>query len=120
MAGVTPLKRALTDLSRVPNVQGVFIVSKEGFVIESVLTGGSFDTDALAAMITATMGSIESLGKELELGRPEIVTIEFTGSITLVSDLGENIIVLVADRGAVLGRLRYELRKQLPRIKASL
>ncbi len=120
MAGVTPLKRALTDLSRVPNVQGVFIVSKEGFTVDSVTAAGAFDEEALAAMVTAAIGSVESLGKELELGRPEIITIEFSGSITLISDLGEHVIVLVADKGAVLGRLRYELKKQLPRIKAAL
>ena len=120
MAGVTPLKRVLTDLSRVPNVRGVFVISKEAFVIDSVTATGAFDEEALAAMLTATMGSIESFGKELELGKPEIVTVEFSGSITLVADIGEHVVALLADRGAVLGRLRYELKKQLPRIRASL
>ncbi len=120
MAGVTPLKRVLTDVSRIPHVQGVFVISKEGFMIESIMASGSFDEEALAAMLTAAMGSIETLGKELELGKPEIATLEFTGSIALVSDIGENIVALIAERGAVLGRLRYELKKQLPRIKAAL
>ncbi len=120
MSGVTPLKRALTDLSRVPGVQGVFVVSKEGFTIDSVTASGAFDEEALAAMVVATLGSVESFGKELELGKIEIITVEFSGSVTLVSDLGENIVVLVAEKGAVIGRLRYELKKQLPRIRAAL
>ncbi len=120
MAGVTPLKRVLTDLSRIPYVQGVFVISKEGFTIDSVTATGAFDEEALAAMLTAAMGSIEAFGKELELGKPEIVTLEFSGSITLISDLGEHVVALIAERGAVLGRLRYELKKQLPRIRASL
>ncbi len=120
MAGVTPLKRVLTDLSRIQGVQGVFVISKEGFTIDSVTATGAFDEEALAAMVTAAIGSIESLGRELELGKPEIITVEFSGSITLISDIGENVVTLVAERGAVLGRLRYELKKQLPRIRASL
>lgn len=120
MAGVTPLKRALTDLSRVQGVQGVFVVSKEGFTIESVTASGAFDEEALAAMVTAAMGSVEALGKELELGKPEMLTLEFSGSLTLVSDIGEHVVVLVAEKGAVLGRLRYELKKQLPRIRSAL
>ncbi len=120
MASVTPLKRVLTDLSRIPHVQGVFVVSKEGFIVESITASGAFDEEALAAMITTAMGSIETLGKELELGKPEIATLEFSGSITLITDLGEHVVALVAERGAVLGRLRYELKKQLPRIRASL
>ncbi len=120
MSGVTPLKRALTDLSRIPKVQGVFVVSKEGFTIDSITTSGAFDEEALAAMVTASVGSIESMGKELDLGKSEMITVEFSGHIALIAELEENIVVLLAERGAVLGRLRYELRKQLPRIRAAL
>lgn len=120
MAGVSPLKRVLSDISRIPNVQGVFVISKEGFVVESAVSGGEFDEEALAAMLTAAMGSIEAFGRELELGKPEIITIEFTGYIALISDLGEHVVALLAVKGAILGRLRYELKKQIPRIKASL
>ncbi|RLG82259.1 MAG: roadblock/LC7 domain-containing protein [Thermoprotei archaeon] len=98
----------------------MFVISKDGFVIESITTAGAFNPDALAAMITAAIGATESMGKELELGRPEIVTMEFTGSIVLVMDLGDSVLALVADRNAVLGRLRYEMKKQAPRIRAAL
>ncbi len=120
MASVTPLKRALTDLSRVQGVQGVFVVSKEGFTIESVTASGAFDEEALAAMVTAAIGSVEALGKELELGKPELVTLEFSGALALVDDLGEHAVVVIAEKGAVIGRLRYELKKQIPRIRSAL
>ncbi len=120
MSGVTPLKRALTDLSRVPKVLGVFVVSKEGFTIDSITTSGTFDEEALAAMVVASLGSIDAMGKELDLGKVEITTVEFTGSIALIAELEESVVVLLAEKGAVLGRIRYELKKQLPRIRAAL
>lgn len=120
MSGVTPLKRALTDLSKLPKVLGVFVVSKEGFIIDSITTTGTFDEEALAAMVIASLGSIESMGKELDLGKVEMTTVEFAGSIALMAELEDSVVVLLAEKGAILGRIRYELRKQLPRIRAAL
>ncbi len=120
MSGITPLKKVLTELSRLPKVIGIFIISKEGFVIDSISSREAFDEEALAAMATAALGSIEALGKELDLGKPEIITLEYTGTIVLSYDLGENLVILVAEKGAVIGRLRYELKKNIPRISAAL
>ncbi len=120
MAGITPIKKVLTELSRLPKVIGVFVISKEGFVIESITSREAFDEEALAAMSTAAIGSIEALGKELDLGKTEMITLEYSGSLILASDLGENLVMLVAEKGAVLGRLRYELKKNIPRITAAL
>ncbi|NPA99571.1 MAG: roadblock/LC7 domain-containing protein [Crenarchaeota archaeon] len=120
MSGITPIKKVLTELSKLPKVIGVFVVSKEGFVIESITSREAFDEEALAAMATAALGSIEALGRELDLGKPEIATLEYSGAIVLAYDLGENLVILVAEKGAVLGRLRYELKKNIPRITAAL
>ncbi len=120
MAGLNPLKKVLTELSRLPKVIGVFIISKEGFVIDSISTREALDEEALAAMATAAAGSIESFGRELDLGKTELVTLEYTGAVVLLHDLGENLVVLAAEKGAIIGRLRYELKKSIPRITASL
>ena len=114
----SPVQRVLSDMTRTPGVVAIFVVSKEGFVIEKASTGTlNLDEDALAAMITAAIGSINQLGEELEIGRPEIVTLEFQGHYLLIYDMGDNLLTLLADRSqAVLGRLRYEMKKQAPRI----
>jgi len=114
----SPVQRILSDITRIPGVIAVFIVSKEGFVIEKASTGTlNIDEDAFAAMITAVIGSIEQLGSELQIGRPEISTLEFPGHYLLIHDIGDNLIALLADKSqAILGRLRYEMKKQAPRI----
>ena len=98
----SPVQRILGDMARSPGVLAIFIVSNE---------------DAVAAMLTAVYGATTQLGQELELGKPETTTLEYPGHYLLVHDMGENLLVVMADRGkAVLGRLRYELKKQAPRI----
>ena len=117
------VQQILGDMARLPGVVAVFVVSKEGFVVEKVVSGGvELDEDAVAAMLTAVHGSSTQLGSELELGRPENITLEFPGHYFLVYDLGrEHLLALLADRAkAVLGRLRYEIKKQAPRIASSL
>ena len=118
----TPVQRILSDMTRAPGVLGIFVVSKEGFVIEKATAGTlNVDEDAIAAMLTAVHGSTSQLGETLEIGKPEMLTLEFPGHYILVYDLGENLLAVLADRSkAILGRLRYELKKQAPRIAGVL
>ena len=108
---------------RVPGVTATFIVSKEGFIVEKAIGGGvNIDEDAVAAMITTVYGSTTQLGEELNLGEPEMITLEFPGYYVLLNDLGgEHMIIVLAEKAkAVLGRLRYEIKKQSPRIRQSI
>ncbi len=116
------LQRILGDIVRVPGITAVFVVSKEGFVVERASTGTlNIDPDALAAMVTAVHGAVTQLGGELELGKPETLTLEYTGHYVLIHDLGEHLLAVLADKSqAVLGRVRYEVRKHAPRIASAL
>ncbi|MCE4619822.1 MAG: roadblock/LC7 domain-containing protein [Desulfurococcales archaeon] len=118
----TPIQRILGEMTRSPGVVAVFIVSKEGFIIEKASTGTlTIDEDAFAAMLTTVYGATTQLGEELQIGKPETTTLEYPGHYILVHDLGENLLAILADKSrAVLGRLRYELRKQAPRISGAL
>ena len=116
----SPLKVVLTDLSRVEGVSGVALVSKDGFVIDYVMPTGGIDLDALAAMVTTLYGAATRLGEELKLGDIEDFMIEYRNNYVLLDDVGEALVVLLAERRAILGRLRYELKRQRDRIKAAL
>ncbi len=116
----SPLKVVLTDLTRVEGVSGVALVSKDGFVIDYVMPTGGIDLDALAAMVTTLYGAATRLGEELKLGDIEDFMIEYRNNYVLLDDVGEALVVLLAERRAILGRLRYELKRQRDRIKAAL
>ena len=47
----------------------------------------------------------------MDLEKPEITTLEYPEHYTLVHDMGESLLVVLADRNrATLGRLRYEIK----------
>lgn len=117
----SPMRVVLADFTRIEGVQAAAIVSKDGFIIDHVFTGEtSFDPDSLAAMVTTLYGAATRLGDELNLGDITGVIIEYRNSYILFDDVGEALVVIVADRRAILGRLRYELRKQRERIQSVL
>ncbi len=116
----SPLRVVLTDLTRIEGVTGVAVVSKDGFVIDYVMPGGGIDLDALAAMVTTLYGAATRLGEELRMGEIENFMVEYRNNYVLLDDLGEALVVLLAERRAILGRLRYELRRQRDRIRAAL
>ena len=116
----TQAARVLGELVRVPGVVAIFIVTTEGFTMEKASTGTlEVDEDAVAAMSVAVFTSAGQLGGELNLGTVEILTIEYRGHIMILYALDrEKILVTLADKSkAVLGRLRYEIKKQAPRIR---
>ncbi len=116
----TAIKMVLTDFTRIEGVNGVAIVSKDGFVIESVMPGGNIDPDALAAMITTLAGAAHQLSEELKLGDMDLLIGEYKNNYVLVADMEKAYFVVVADRRAVLGRIRYEIKRQRDRIRAAL
>ena len=117
----SPMRVVLTDFTRIEGVLAAAIISKDGFVIDIVHSGeASFDPDALAAMITTLYGAASRLGEELNIGDPEDIILEHRNNYVLLEDVGEAIVTIVADKRTILGRLRYELKKQRERIKSVL
>ncbi len=116
----TPLRRVLSDFARIEGVKGIAVVSKDGFVIDAVVPVGGIDLEALAAMVMTVYGASERLGEELKLGKNELLTGEYETGILLVYDIGDAVVTVVAEKTAILGRIRYELKRQAPRIKAAL
>jgi len=116
----SPLKSVLADFNRIEGVRGSLIISKDGFPIEVMLAGISMDPEALAAMVVTLYGSAERLGSELKLGDVDITIIEYANNYVLVEDLGEALFTVLADRRALLGRVRFEMKRQRDRIRAAL
>ncbi len=117
----SPMRVVLTDFTRIEGVLAAAIVSKDGFVIDMVHTGeATFDPDSLAAMITTLYGASVRLGEELGIGELSDVILEYKNNYALIEDVGEALVALIADKRAILGRLRYELKKQRERIRSVL
>ncbi|MCD1295939.1 dynein regulation protein LC7 [Methanocella sp. CWC-04] len=114
------LKRILGDLIKVEGVSAAAILGRDGFIIEHV-SNITMDVDALGAMASTSVGTSEAMGIELGKGNFEQVLVELQNGPIMLSLVTENeILAIVAEPGANLGRIRYEVKKNKDRITAAL
>ncbi len=121
MAVESPLKLVLNEMMRVEGMKAILVVSKDGFLIEYVSQlGKEVDPESIAAMIVTVYGATKRFGEEFGLGDMDMSIIEYEKNTVLMADLGEAIVVVITDKSALLGRIRYEIKKQRDRLKAAL
>ncbi len=114
------LKQILGEFLKVEGVSAAVVVGRDGFVIESAVSG-KVDIDALGAMASTGMGTSEAMGKELGKGELQQMLVELEKGPVLMSPLSKGeIIAIVADVAANIGRIRYELKKNKDRLAAAL
>ncbi len=115
------LKEQLANLAKVEGVNSVVVVSRDGFVIEGISSKETIDTEAVGAIMSAGIGSSETMGYELNVGQITQVMNEYKFGVIIASFLDETtFLVIVADLKANLGNIRYQLKKQTPGIVAAL
>ncbi|NPA85049.1 MAG: roadblock/LC7 domain-containing protein [Crenarchaeota archaeon] len=121
MAVESPLKMILNEMMRVEGMKAILVVSKDGFLIEyTSQMGKEIDPESIAAMVVSVYGALQRFAEEFNLGDMDMATAEYTRNMMLLTDIGEAIVVVITDRSALLGRIRYELKKQRDRLKAAL
>jgi len=114
------LKQVLEEFLRIDGVSAAVVVGRDGFVIEGA-TSGKADLDALGAMASTGLGTSEAMGNSLEKGELYQMLIELEkGPVILASLSADEIIAIVADISANVGRIRYDLKKNKERILAAL
>jgi predicted regulator of Ras-like GTPase activity (Roadblock/LC7/MglB family) len=114
------LKQILGEFLKVEGVTAAVVVGRDGFVIESAISG-KVDIDALGAMASTGMGTAEAMGKELEKGEMIQMLVELDKGPIILSPLStDELIAIVADAIANTGRIRYELKKNKERLIAAL
>ena len=114
------LKQILGEFLKVEGVSAAVVVGRDGFVIESAISG-KIDIDALGAMASTGMGISEAMGNELGKGNLDQMLVELEKGPIILSPLSsDELIAIVADSTANVGRIRYELKKNKERLMAAL
>lgn len=114
------LKQILSEFLKIDGVSAAVVVGRDGFVIESAVSG-KVDIEALGAMASTGMGTSEAMGTELGKGQLMQMLVELQNGPIILSPLSaDELIAIVADNGANIGRVRYELKKNRDRIIAAL
>lgn len=113
------ISQVLNDFLKVNGVTAVAVVGRDGFVIESTTTI-EVDMDALGAMVATAVGTAEMLGQEFGLSNMEQYLSEFGQGKVIMATVNDDILAIFTDNTAVIGAVRYAIKKAMPEVKASL
>jgi predicted regulator of Ras-like GTPase activity (Roadblock/LC7/MglB family) len=114
------LKQILSEFLKLDGVSAAVVVGRDGFVIESAVSG-NMNVEALGAIASSGVGTSEAMGQELGKGHLSQMLVELENGQIILSPLStDELIAIVADHGANIGRVRYELKKNRERIIAAL
>jgi predicted regulator of Ras-like GTPase activity (Roadblock/LC7/MglB family) len=114
------LKPLLEEFLKVEGVSAAVVVGRDGFVIESAVSG-KVDIEALGAMASTGLGTAEAMGTTLGKGELSQMLVELEKGPIILSPLStDELIAIVADSSSNVGRIRYELKKNKERIIAAL
>lgn len=113
------LQQVLYDFVKIEGVNAAVIVGRSGLVVDQC-SNIKINFDALGAMASTSVGMSMAMGDHLDMGFCEQVLVELEYGPVILSPVGQNkILAVVAGRGANIGRIRYEIKKNKDRIEAA-
>ncbi|WP_421909683.1 roadblock/LC7 domain-containing protein [Methanolacinia petrolearia] len=105
------LKQILSEFLKLDGVSAAVVAGRDGFVIESAVSG-DVDIDALGAMASTGLGTSEAIGRELGKNEMNQIIIELDEGPILISPLSEDeLIAIVAQKDVNVGRISTSSRK---------
>lgn len=106
------IKRILHELkSRIPDLEGLAVVSREGLTIASALFTTA-DEDRIGAMTAASLSLSDRIVLELERGIMDQVIITGTNGLVIIRDAGEHaVLVGIAKTNAKLGLVLLDIKR---------
>ena len=117
---VDGVKAILEELLGVPGVQTAVVIGWDGFTIDSASTE-EMDVEAVGAVVSTGIGSGQIMGGELGLGEFAQAMFEYDKGLIILSGVGDRaILAVIAEPEGNLGFIRYQVRKQAPRLLEKL
>ncbi len=111
------IERILLEVQRrIPDIEGVAIVTKDGLPIASLLHSDS-DEDQISAMTAASLSLSERVVIELKRGIMEQVIITGSNGLIVIRNAGEYaVLVAIVNIKAKLGLVLFDMRRAAERL----
>jgi len=106
------LKQAITEFLDIEGVTTVALIGRDGFVIDSA-SRIEVDLDAIGGIVANAIGSSEIIGKDFLLGSLTQYLLEFQKGKVIIAAAGEDILALITNTDAIIGGVRYAIRKKM-------
>lgn len=107
-------KDVLNELIKLNGVVSSLIVDSEGNILHSIEESFPFEDLKKIAMIASRgLKSAENIGQALSKGICTYSVIEYVDNIIIMDTIpGSRILVIIANKGAILGRIKIEMQKR--------
>jgi CheY-like chemotaxis protein/predicted regulator of Ras-like GTPase activity (Roadblock/LC7/MglB family) len=108
------IKPLLSAVAELPGVSLTALIDREGALMEAA--GGLLPEALLAGALAACLvESTHGVGRALAQGQLQSVILEYDGGVVLLNAVGPDaMLAVVLDDPAVLGKVRYHVKKALP------
>lgn len=108
------LKAVLDSVAGMPGVSLTALIDREGALMEAA--GGLLpEADLTGALASCLVDAIGGVGEALAQGRLQSVILEYETGVVLLNGVGDDaMLAIVLDDPAVLGKVRYHVKKALP------
>ena len=114
----TRTEQLLRDLNKTDGVHESLIVGRDGFVIDHA---GDMDAEAVGAIVSTVIGTVESMGRDADQGGLFELMAEFKEGVMIVAPVGTDAVLgIAAEAGSNLGRIRHEVKKSLRELERLL
>ncbi len=111
------LRSVLKEIIGIKGLTSVAVVGEDGFVIESVAAQGqTIDPTFLGGVTSSSLAAGQALAEFFGKGEVSQVMIEFNEGPVLLTSIQGGSLVATLDSSQDLGRVRFQLKKYLPRV----
>ena len=115
------LHNLLRELAGVTGIRAALLVGREGFVIDAVTKSEGIDVEAVGATLSSEINSTEMVGREMRIGRMKQIIVEYEVGIIILSAVAkEAALAVVAEPDAMIGNVRYQVKKYAPDVEKLL
>lgn len=118
---MTDLKKILDNFTKLDNVKGAVLLDGGGYIVDQSFRDDDFDSQPLALLVSRAVQVGVALVSELGKMPLSQQYLEFADvQITAEQLANDCILVILAENGANLGRVRLEIRKNKGAVEAML
>lgn len=104
----------LQDLIAIRGIDEVFLVGRDGFVIESLMVEEGIDMDAVGASIAGAVARSVELESHLKGGTFKEMVVEYGTKLMICVPVGDIFAAVIASETSSLASIRFKLKKTIP------
>jgi uncharacterized protein len=119
-ADMASLKEELDRIATTEGVEMALIAGRDGFIIDYSGGEGSI-AEGVGAIASSSLGASEVIGQELGRGALGAALLEYERGTVMMNRVGvDAVLLIVLAPEATIGKVRYEVKKIIPELSASL